>query len=195
WRSRIRRWTPGRGVETVYQVPAGLADHYDDIDLGLAGPIPGFNTLSVDWPQVGFSSDGSETYVAFLRFDDAHVDPTANAGLPGVVTGSGFGAVYLSLSLGGGAFGPPQNLTNTPNTDERFFSLATRNPAGRAHIVLQASSTDQAGCVIIGDRGTTPGNLLRRIVYLEVPIAGAVADVPVSQAPLGTGVLRVSPNP
>jgi len=195
WRSRIRRWTPARGVQTVYQVPAGLADHYDDIDLGLAGPIPGFNTLSVDWPQVGFSTDGSETYVAFLRFDDGHVDPTANAGLPGVVTGVGFGDVFVSLAIGNGGFAPPQNLTNTPNTDERFFSLATRNPDGRAHIVLQASATNQAGCAIIGDRGTTPGNLLRRIAYLERNIDGSQLEAPLTHAPLGTGALRVSPNP
>ena len=31
----------------------------------------GFNTLSVDWPQVGFSADGREIYVAWLRFADA----------------------------------------------------------------------------------------------------------------------------
>jgi len=194
WRSRIRRWTPDLGVQTVYQVPAGVADHYDDIDLGLAGPIAGFNTLSVDWPQVGFSPDGSETYVAFLRFTDAQVDPTGDAGLPGVVTGIGFGDVFCSLGRAG-VFGPPQNLTNTPTTDERFFSLAARNPDGRAHIVLQASATDQAGCVVIGDRGTSPGNILRRIAYLEVPLEGSLVDVPAPAAASVARGLGVSPNP
>jgi hypothetical protein len=193
FRSRIRRWTPQHGVETVYQVPAGLADHFDDIDLGLSGPIPGFNTLSVDWPQVGFSDDG-EAYVAFLRFNDQQIDPTADAGLPGVVTGVGFGDVVCAVEKSTGGFNPPVNITNTPTTDERFFSIATHNPDGRAHIVFEASATNQAGCVIIGDRGTTPGNLLRRIAYLEAPLESYL-DAP---AKLASGVpspLRVSPNP
>jgi hypothetical protein len=194
WRSRIRRWTPGRGVETVYQVPAGVADHYDDVDNGLAGPLPGFNTLSVDWPQVGFSPDGSETYVAFLAFTDAHVDPTADAGLPGVVTGIGYGDILCSVLRGGGAFAAPQNLTNTPDTDERFFSLATRNPGGRAQLLFQAASTNEAGCAIIGDRGTTPGNLLRRIAYLDAPLAASLLDAPPLAAP-AAHALSVSPNP
>ena len=39
--------------------------------------LSGFNTISVDWPQVGFSPGGFETYVVWLRFTDAQVDPTA----------------------------------------------------------------------------------------------------------------------
>jgi len=194
WRSRIRRWTPGRGVETVYQVPAGLADHYDDIDLGLSGPIPGFNTLSVDWPQVGFSPDGAETYIAFLGFKDSQVDPTANAGLPGVVTGIGFGDIYCVVARSGTYF-PPQNLTNTPNTDERFFSLSTINPLGVAHVVFQASATNQAGCAIIGDRGTTPGNIQRKIAVLERRLDASNVSVPPPQSGVITGRLQVSPNP
>jgi hypothetical protein len=194
WRSRIRRWSPGRGAETVYQVPAGLADHYDDIDQGLSGPIPGFNTLSVDWPQVGFSADGTETYVAFLRFSDSQVDHTADAGLPGVVTGIGFGDVFCSVARTAG-FSAPQNLTNTPTTDERFFSLSTRNPGGIARVLFQASATDQAGCVIIGDRGTTPGNILRRIAYMEVRLESSLLDAPPPHGGSLTGRLRVSPNP
>jgi hypothetical protein len=193
WRSRIRRWSPQRGLETVYQVPAGIADRFDDIDNGLAGPIAGFNTLSVDWPQVGFSPDGSETYVAFLGYRDSQVDPTADAGLPGIVTGIGFGDIFCSLAREG-AHTAPQNLSNTPATDERFFSLAPKNPGGRAHIVFQASATNEAGCAIIGDRGTTPGNLLRKIAYLAAPLTGSlldVADAPGVRAPR----LRVSPNP
>ena len=194
YHSRIRRWSPNRGIETVYQVPAGVADHFDDVDNGLAGPLPGFNTLAVDWPQVGFSADGSETYVAFLSFTDAHVDPTANAGLPGVVTGIGYGDIVCSVARGG-AFAAPQNLTNTPDTDERFFSLATRNPGGRANIVFQAAATNEAGCAIIGDRGTTPGNLLRRTAYLEARLAASLLDAPSTPAAQRAHALRVSPNP
>ena len=194
YHSRIRHWSPSRGVETVYQVAAGVADHFDDVDNGLAGPLPGFNTLSVDWPQVGFSSDGSETYVAFLSFTDAHVDPTADAGLPGVVTGIGYGDIACSVARGAGAFAAPQNLTNTPNTDERFFSLATRNPGGKLNLVYQASSTNEAGCAIIGDRGTTPGNLLRRIAYLDAPLAASLLDAP-PPAAARRHALQVSPNP
>jgi hypothetical protein len=194
YHSRIRHWTPNRGVGTVYQVPPGVADHFDDVDNGLAGPLPGFNTLSVDWPQVGFSTDGSETYVAFLTFSDAHVDPTADAGLPGIVTGIGFGDIACSVARGAGPFSVPQNLTNTPNTDERFFSLSTRNPFGRAHLVFQASATNEAGCAIIGDRGTTPGNLLRRIAYLAAPLSASLLDAPAPSA-ARVRALRVAPNP
>lgn len=193
-RSRIRMWSSVRGLETVHQVQAGVADRYDDVDQGLAGPLAGFNTISVDWPQVGFSADGLETYVAWLRFTDAQVDPSANAGLPGVVTGIGFGDIACSVTRLGQSWSIPQNLTNTPNTDERFFSLATRNHGGRAHLVFQASATDQAGSAIIGDRGATPGNLLRRIAYLERALTSSVLEVPgVTAAPRRT--LTVSPNP
>lgn len=193
-RSRIRMWSPVRGLETVYQVPAGVADRYDDLDQGLAGPIAGFNTLSVDWPQVGFSADGLETYVAWLRFTDAQIDPTADAGLPGVVTGIGFGDIASSVTRPGQSWSSPQNLTDTPNTDERFFSLATRNPGARAHLVFQASATDQAGSSIIGDRGATPGNLLRRIAYLERPLTASVLDAPLATT-TRRPVLGISPNP
>ena len=195
YHSRIRRWSPGRGVETVYQVPAGVADRFDDVDNSLAGPLPGFNTLSVDWPQVGFSPDGAETYVAFLSFRDTQVDPTADAGLPGVVTGIGFGDISCSVQRGAAAFTAPQNLTNTPDTDERFFSLATRNPGGKAHMVLLASATNQAGCAIIGDRGTTPGNLERRVAYLAAPLAQSLLDAPVVSVAHASAALHVSPNP
>ncbi len=194
YHSRIRHWSSKTGVRTVYQVPAGVADHYDDLDLGLNGPMAGFNTISVDWPQVGFSVDGSETYIAWLRFTDAQIDPTADAGLPGIITGCGYGDIAASVSFNGGAFSAPQNLTNTPNTDERFFSLATRNPGSRAHIVLQASATNQAGVTVIGDRGATNQNILRRIAYLEVPFSASVLDAPAPSVAVHQG-LRVSPNP
>jgi hypothetical protein len=194
YHSRIMHWDPIRGVEVVKQVAAGEADHFDDVDNGLSGPLPGFNTLSVDWPQVGFSADGLETYVAWLRYTDSQVDPTANMGLPGIVTGVGFGDIALSLARQGMPWTAPQNLTNTPQTDERFFSLAARNYDGRAHLVFQASATAQAGTAVIGDRGSSPGNLTRRIAYLEKPISGtlvSVEDPAVATAPR----LAAWPNP
>jgi hypothetical protein len=194
WRSRIMHWSSKRGTTIVKQVSAGEADQYDNIDRGLSGPLAGFNTLTVDWPQVGFSADGSETYVAWLRFTDSQIDPTANAGLPGIVTGVGYGDICISLARNNDPWGSPANLTNTPTTDERFFSLAARNPAGRAHIVFEASATDQAGVVIIGDRGTTPGNILRRIAYLEAPIPGSTVDVPVGSRAFRSA-LHAQPNP
>ncbi len=89
YRSRIRHWDSIHGASTVKQVQPGEADRFDDVDQGLSGPLPGFNTLSVDWPQVGFSPDGSETYVTWLRASDAEIDATADMGLPGIVTGVG----------------------------------------------------------------------------------------------------------
>jgi hypothetical protein len=88
----------------------------------------------------------------------------------------------------------PQDLTNTPSTDERYFSLAARNPGGKAHLVFQASALNQAGCAIINDRGTNPGNVLRRIVYLEVPLTASL--VAVGDAPrLTMHTMLAVPNP
>ena len=193
-RSRIRHWSSDRGAETVHQVSAGVADRYDDVDQGLAGPLAGFNTLSVDWPQVGFSSDGAEVYVAFLRFTDAEVDPTADMQLPGIVTGVGFGDIACAVTRAASPWAAAQNVTQTPLTDERFFSISTRNPGGAAHLMFQASATNQAGVSIIGDRGSAPGNLLRRIAYLRAPLAASVLDAPAPALAAQTP-LHVSPNP
>ncbi|NOT34672.1 MAG: hypothetical protein HOP12_10955 [Candidatus Eisenbacteria bacterium] len=193
-RSRILHWDSQRGIEVVKQVAAGEADRYDDLDNGLNGPLSGFNTISVDWPQVGFSADGRETYVAWQRYADTQVDATADAGLPGIVTGIGFGDICISVARTGESWSAAQNLTNTPATDERFFSLAARNSNGRAQLVFQAPATDQAGVTVIGDRGATPGNLLRRIAYLEAPLTASVVGVPPAAVP-SIATIRVSPNP
>jgi len=195
YHSRIQHWSSTTGITTVKQVQAGEADTYDNVDNGNAGPLAGFNTISVDWPQVGFSADGSETYVAWLRFTDAEIDTSAHAGQPAFFTGVGFGDVAASVRRGAGAWSAPQNLTATPNTDERYFSLAARNDGGLAHLVFQASATNQAGSAVAEDRGTSPGNLVRRIAYLERTLAGSLVAVgdPARGAPLPT--LRVSPNP
>jgi hypothetical protein len=113
--------------------------------------------------------------------------------LGGIVTGVGFGDIAASVAQGAGAWSAPQNLTQTPNTDERFFSLAARNPGGKAHVVFQASATDQAGVAVVGDRGTSPGNLLRRIAYLERASGSTVAVAPESAPARVT--LRGYPNP
>jgi hypothetical protein len=60
--------------------------------------------------------------------------------------------------------------------------------------VFQASATDQAGCVLIGDRGTSPGNILRRIAYLERPLTGSAVGVGDASPPVA-GSLRAWPNP
>lgn len=202
WRSRIRHWSPTGGVTTVKQVAPGEADTYDNIDLGLHGPLAGFNTISVDWPQVGFSPGGFETYVVWLRFTDAQVDPTAIvSGLEGIQTGTGFGDIACSVQRAG-TWSAPQNLTQTPQTDERFVSLATLNDGGKVHVVFQASATNEAGVAAVGDRGgencgpsgCPPLNLVRRIAYLERRLDASVVaagDEP-AVAPLA---LAVSPNP
>jgi hypothetical protein len=108
----------------------------------------------------------------------------------------GFGDISASVALGPGAWSTPQNLTQTPTTDERFFSLAERNPNGDAHVLFQASATDQAGVAIIGDRGPSAPNILRRIAYLERPLSGslvAVGDSP--RGPKSVMRLRSWPNP
>jgi len=190
-RSRIMHWSPGDGISEVYRT-AGEADAYGNVDVGGSGPLAGFNTISVDWPQVGSSADGSEVHVVWLRFVDAEVDPTADAGLPGIVTGIGYGDVVHARRLAAGSWSTPENLTNTPTADERFVSLAARNPNDRLHLVFQASTTDEAGVTAIGDRGFAGANVLRRIGYLEIP-TGAATDV--ESAPMGVGALRVHPNP
>ena len=195
WRSRIRHWDPVHGITTVKQVQPGEADHFDDVDNDLNGPLCGFNTISVDWPQVGFAEDGSETYVVWLRASDAEVDPTADMQLPGIVTGVAFMDIAASVRVGAGAWSPAQNLSSTPATDERFVSLAASNSSGMAHLMFQASATDQAGVVQIGDRGTTPGNILRRIAYLEKPLTGSSVDVPAGFGGAPRAKLTAWPNP
>ena len=197
WRSRIMHWSSPRGVEVVRQVVAGEADRFDDVDQGLRGPLAGLNHISVCWPQVGFSSDGSETYVAWLRFIDAQVDTTAHINLAGICTGVGYGDIMASLTRTGEGWSAPQNLTNTPTTDERFFSLAARNAGGTLHLVFSASATTQAGDVILGDRGssTAGGPIVRRIAYLERALDAShvtgVEDTP----RLFASTMFASPNP
>lgn len=194
-RSRIRHWDSIDGLTVVKQVQAGEADRYDDVDQGLAGPLCAINHITVDWPQVGFSADGTETYVAWLRFVDGEIDPTATEGLPGICTGTGFGDIALAWSRNGGAWSPAIDVTNTPQTDERYFSLAARNPGGKAHILFQASSTNEAGSALLGDRGTTAPNILRRIAYIEPVIPGSQA-VGVGDEPLPSlAGVRAWPNP
>jgi hypothetical protein len=198
WRSRIMHWDSIRGVEVVKQVAAGEADRFDDVDNGLHGPLPGLNHISVDWPQVGFSSDGTETYVCWLRFTDAQVDTSAHIDLPGICTGVGYGDIMASLTRTGDAWGAPQNVTNTPTTDERFFSLAPRNAGGKLHLVFSAAATNQAGDVILGDRGnsTSAGNLVRRIAYLERTLNGSHLAAVGDETPLvASSMLLAAPNP
>lgn len=191
YRSRIRHWNPTDGVSTVHQT-AGEADSYSAVDLGGSGPLAGFNTISVDWPQVGVSDEDQSIHVAWLRFVDTEIDATANAGLPGIVTGIGYGDVVIARNTGAGSWSAPRNLTNTPNADERFVSLAANNPDGRLHLVFQASATDEAGVTAIGDRSFANVNILRRIAHLEVD-AGNATDVGSRWSPF-TG-LSVHPNP
>ena len=82
---------------------------------------------------------------------------------------------------GAGRGRAPQNLTQTPTTDERFFSLAARNPAATRTCCSRPRPPTRPACAIIGDRGTAPGNVLRRIAYLERPITArslVVGDPP-----------------
>lgn len=195
WHSRIMHWDPIRGAEVVKQVAQGEADQYDNVDRGLKGPLPGQNTISVDWPQVGFSADGFETYVAWLRFTDAQVDTSAHMNLAGICTGVGFGDIAASLARPGEPWSAPQNLTNTPATDERFFSLAARNTGGAVHLVFQASATNQAGCAILGDRGTAPVVLLRRIAYLERKLTASLVSVSDPGSRLFASSMIATPNP
>jgi len=204
WRSRIRHWSSTTGLSTVKQVQAGEADTYDDIDLGLHGPLPGFNTLSVDWPQVGFSPGGYETYVTWVRFTDDEVDPTAIVnGLEGIQTGTGYGDLCASLRRSGtSSWSAPENLTLTDRTDERFPALATYNPGGLIHLLYQSPATDQAGVAVVGDRGGDNCGpegcrdfLLRRIAYLEKHLAASVVSVDETSAALVGPALVSYPNP
>lgn len=195
-RSRVRHWSPLTGLRTVKQVASGEADRFDDIDVDGVGPIAGFNTLSVDWPQVGFSLNGREVYVAWLRFDDDEIDTSADAGLPGIVTGVGYGDIAVSLSRDGGPWSTQQNVTATPTTDERFFSLASANENGSVDLLFQAAATDEAGVVVIGDRGSDGPFLLRRIAYLRATLdASAGLTESAHDATRLRLFVRAEPNP
>jgi len=175
WHSRIMHWSPTGGV-TVVKQGGPETGSYDNVDNGQPGPVVGLNHISNDWPQVGFSADGSETYVVWVRCVDAEVDPTANAGIPGA-TGIGFGDIEASVSVGGGPWSPAQNLTQTPQTDERFVAIAPRNSGGNVGILFQASATNQAGIAESQDRGTTPTLYVRRIAWLERHLSASVVSV------------------
>ena len=198
YHSRIRHWSSKEGLSTVKQVQAGEADTYDIVDYGLAGPIASYiNTISVDWPQVGFSATGLETYVVWNRFVDAEIDGTAHpADAPDLFTGVGFGDIMASVHRTGTGWSAPQNLTNTPITDERYPSIPVRgNVPGKIQLLFQASATNQAGVVQAEDRGVQPVNLVRRIAYLETPLAGSVLAVGDPPRAGLAGMLRIVPNP
>jgi hypothetical protein len=193
WHSRIMHWSSTDGVSVVKQGGPETGS-YDNIDNGQLGPVVGLNHISNDWPQVGFSAGGHETYVVWVRCVDAEVDPTANAGIPGA-TGIGFGDIEVSVSNLGGPWAPAQNLTQTPQTDERFVAISPRNPGGEVGILFQASATNQAGIAESQDRGTTPTLYVRRIAWLEKRVSASVVavDDPAPRAAPVTLVAR--PNP
>jgi hypothetical protein len=196
YRSRVMHWTTGEGATVVYRTPAGVADLYDDIDSGGTGPIAGFNTISVDWPQVGFNDAGTTRIVTFVRFVDAEIDPTADAGLPGIVTGIGYGDVGLCTSAAGGAWSSLQNLTSTPQADDRFPAIPSRNANGKTHLLWQTSRfAQEAGISMIGDRGAIAINYERRIAYLEPTLAGGAVDAPEIAAAATGFDWSIRPNP
>ncbi len=175
YRSRVMHWSPGTGIEVVYQVPVGVADMYDEPYLGQPGYYPGFNTASVDWPQVGFSHDSQHTYIIWVGFNDEDVDTTVHAGLPGFLLGVGFGDIYFTTDEGAG-WRDPTNVTNSPDRDDRYPSLAAWNPNGDAHIVYQTSVLAAAGGSVIGDRDEEPLDL-HHILYHAFPtFATSVTD-------------------
>jgi len=192
--SRIRHWDSKQGLTVVRQVQPGEADSYDNVDNGYVGPIAGFNTISVDWPEVGFSPDGSETLVAWVRFVDSEIDTSAHAGSPDLFSGVGYGDIACSVKRSGSPWAAQQNLTASPSTDDRYPAIPARNAAGRIQLLYQAAATSLGGVVQGQDRGVQPVNLVRRIVYLERPLAGSVLAVSGPAAVSASG-LRVSPNP
>jgi hypothetical protein len=196
YHSRIRYWSSKEGLSTVKQVQPFEANTYENVTLGIPGPIAGFNHSTVDWPQVGFSQDGSETYVVWARFVDSQIDNTADAGQPGFVTGVGFGDIMVSVKRSGQPWSTPQNLTNTPNADERYPAIPVRgNQPGLIQLLFQTSATNQAGVIQGQDRGTTPINLVRRIAYLEAPLSGSVLAVGDPAGGRPSASLRILPNP
>ena len=194
WHSRIMHWSSTGGVAVVKQGGPETGS-YDNVDNGQLGPVVGLNHISNDWPQVGFSADGSEAYVVWVRCVDAEVDPTANAGIPGS-TGLGFGDIEVSVSRHGGPWSATQNLTQTPQTDERFVAIAPKNSGGNVGILFQASATNQAGIAESQDRGTTPTLYVRRIAWLERHVGASLVAVEDGPAGATTRVaLAVHPNP
>jgi len=196
YRTRIRHWSSKEGISTVKQVQPFEANTYENVTLGLPGPIAGFNHSTVDWPQVGFSADGSETYVVWSRFVDSQIDPTADANQPGFVTGVGYGDIMVSIKHSGQPWTTPQNLTSTPNADERYPAIPVRgNRPGYIQLLFQDSATNEAGVIQGQDRGATPVNLVRRIAYLETALVGSVVAVGDPPGARASGALRIMPNP
>src|SRR5262249_4540041 len=101
-----------------------------------------------------------------------------------------------SVALGNGPWAPAQNLTQTPQTDERFPAIAPRNSGGKVGVLFQASATNQAGIAESQDRGTTPSLYVRRIARLERHLrpSAVSADEPLPGA-VAPPTLAASPNP
>ena len=193
YHTKIRHWSPGTGIEAVYQVPSGVADLYDDPYLAQPGYYPGFNTASVDWPQVGFSDDGQHTYVIWVGFNDDDVDTSVHAGLPGLILGVGFGDIYFTTRETAG-WRDPVNVTNSSDRDDRYPSLAANNPGDEANIIYQTSVLAAAGGSIIGDRDEEPLDK-HQIMFHSFPVFPTSVDE-TEDGDVGAPVaLAVHPNP
>jgi hypothetical protein len=165
--TRIEIWNPLTGLS--------VAAPYDS----LLEPVvmPAGSDLPKAGPAIGVS--GPAIVVAYTQY-------LANDNTIDSVTGARFAEIFLVRSTDGGAtWSAPRNLTNTPQVDERFPSIAKVSPAGYADITWQEALRAEPGA---GD--------LRRQVFYRHDLSQTV-DVP-EGAPVLPGayaLLDPYPNP
>jgi len=81
------------------------------------------NANIVGHPSIGFSTDGSAIFVAFSA---AQVDTNSSGAVPGF----NYNDIYVTRSTDNGAtWSRPKNITNTPDVDEMYPTIARFNSA------------------------------------------------------------------
>jgi len=97
--------------------------------LYIAEPLPQqrFHQYGVGWPSIGMS--GSTIIVAYQVFQPEVSDSTPNYHYSDIW--------WVKSTNGGLAWSTPENLSNTPNLDERYPSVSKWNAPGEFNIVWQ----------------------------------------------------------
>ena len=92
-----------------------------------------FHALSIGWPVIGMS--GSRIAVAYQVFQ-----PDTDA------LGYNISDIwFIESGVGGLTWTTPQNLTNTPNVDERYPSMSKWNAPGEANMTWQEKTAGHSG--------------------------------------------------
>ena len=119
------------GMTSWYTTESGA--NFDRHPLLLTVQASSTSSPPSGWSAVGWSSGGNPP----ARITSYNVCYTKLLRI-------GFGDIACSVKRTGQPWSAPQNVTQTPMTDERFVSIAKRNAGGMAHLFYQSSATNEA---------------------------------------------------